>query len=77
VCGYAYQRCWAQSVTDQPKGGKTSSPVAYVYVTRPTHIDGVALSPFGDMDHVRLSDSSRFVKGHATAIFGLGKNFFL
>jgi hypothetical protein len=42
----------AQTVTDQPEGGKTSSPVAFVYVTRPTHIDGFAVSSSGKLTAV-------------------------
>jgi hypothetical protein len=42
----------AQTVTDQPEGGKNSSPVAFVYVTRPTHIDGFAVSSSGKLTPV-------------------------
>jgi hypothetical protein len=37
----------AQAQTDDGKPTKTSAPVAYVYVSRPTHVDGFAASAKG------------------------------
>jgi len=69
----------AQTSTDQTNESTASSPVAFVYVARPTHIDGFAVSsngkltpvpgsPYPDISLAYLSVTKKF-------LFGVGDDF--
>jgi len=45
---FAVGVCGAQTI-DSPKANGSASPVAYVYVTRPTHIDAFAAASDGKL----------------------------
>jgi hypothetical protein len=65
---------WAQT-SDQPE--TTSSPVAYVYVSRPTHIDAFAASTTGKLTVVPgspFSDSVSSMSVNGKFLFGTGDN---
>jgi hypothetical protein len=49
LCITAFFSAAALAQTDDGKPAKTSPPVAYVYVSRPTHIDGFAVSAKGEL----------------------------
>jgi hypothetical protein len=70
----------AQAATDQgaESTASTSSPVAYVYVARPTHIDGFAASSSGKHTPVPGSPFSNIAVSHLSVtkkyLFGPGDN---
>jgi hypothetical protein len=56
----------------------SSAPVAYVYVARPTHIDGFAAAANGKLTPVPGSPYANFALGHMSVnqkfLFGIGNN---
>src|ERR1700691_4226601 len=68
----------AHTSTDQSTAA-TSSPVAYVYVSRPTHVDGFAVSSSGKLTPVPGSPFSgisvRALSVTKKFLFGLGDDF--
>ncbi len=66
----------AQLETVQPEN--TSSPVAYVYVSRPTHVDGFAASSSGKLTPVPGSPFAKIGLSHMSVtrkfLFGAGNN---
>jgi hypothetical protein len=68
----------AQTPTDETseKAAASASPVAYVYVARPTHIDGFAVSSSGKLTAVPGSPFSNIALGHLSVtkkyLFGSG-----
>ncbi|MGA2539432.1 MAG: hypothetical protein ABSF53_25725, partial [Terracidiphilus sp.] len=70
----------AQTSTDQATEGTdaTTSPVAYVYVARPTHIDGFAAASNGKLTPVPGSPFANIAVNHLSVtpkyLFGSGNN---
>ena len=71
----------AQTSTDQTSetSAATSSPVAFVYVARPTHVDGFAVSSSGKLTAVPGSPFSDIAVEHLSVtkkfLFGVGDDF--
>src|ERR1700678_1267402 len=68
----------AQTSTDQTSESAASTPVAYVYVSRPTHVDGFAASSSGKLTPVPGSPFANIGLSHMSVIkkflFGAGNN---
>jgi hypothetical protein len=66
-----------QAETDQSKKTKASAPVAFVYVTRPTHLDGFAAASDGKLTPVKGSPFAAVVSSislNKKYLFGAGGN---
>src|SRR5580658_6661053 len=68
----------AQTSTNETEAA-SSSPVAYVYVSRPTHVDGFAVSSSGKLTPVPGSPFSGISVDHMSVtkkfLFGVGDDF--